>query len=122
MGWSCETRNVFSPAFGTLTYVEVPKNQAEKALLVKWVNKIILNEEGEVERLKARLVFKDFNQIYGIDYTEVYAPVSKHTTLSCLLLQVVDRRMHVHQMDVSTLFSLVISEELCVRNNPNVFM
>jgi hypothetical protein len=47
---------------------------------------------------------KGCRQIYGIDYTEVYAPVSKHSTLRYILSKAVHRNMHVHQMDVSTSF------------------
>jgi uncharacterized pyridoxal phosphate-containing UPF0001 family protein len=91
-------------ALGTWSYVVVDDKQKKKALPVKWVYKIKLSEIGEIERFKARLVAKGFRQIYGVDYTKVYAPVSKHSTLRYILSKAVHRNMHVHQMDVSTAF------------------
>ena len=54
-----------------------------------------------MERFKARLVAKGFKQVYGVDYTEVYAPVSRHATLRYLLSKAVELNMSLHQLDIS---------------------
>ena len=62
------------------------------------------NANGEVERYKAHIVAKGFNQIYAIDYNETFAPVIKWSSIRILLTLATQSDLEVHQMDVKTAF------------------
>ncbi|KAJ0795822.1 putative RNA-directed DNA polymerase [Helianthus annuus] len=86
----------------TWTLVEPPKNQ--KPIGVKWIFKTKYDEHGNVSKYKARLVAKGYNQKYGIDYQEVFAPVVRFDTVRLVLSLAVHFEWHLHQMDVKTAF------------------
>eukprot|EP00894_Picocystis_sp_ML_P002486 jgi/Pico_ML_1/53003/g3626.t1 len=58
----------------TWTLTELPP--ARKALTTTWVFKVKRDGGGDVERYKARLCVRGFEQREGLDYQEVFAPTS----------------------------------------------
>ena len=55
-------------------------------------------------RYKARLVIKGYKQIHGIDYTDVYAPVARLTSVRYLFGIAVKYHLHIEQLDAVTAF------------------
>lgn len=47
-----------------------------KKIRVKWIYKTKLNEEGKVDKYKARLIETGYTHIEGVDYNEVYTLVT----------------------------------------------
>src|SRR5258708_528477 len=75
-----------------------------KALSVKYVFKRKFDAQGLLERFKARLVTRGFQQREGIDYDELFAPTAKMTTLRALIAKAVKRNWQIWQGDVLSAF------------------
>ncbi|KAK9922023.1 hypothetical protein M0R45_030505 [Rubus argutus] len=75
-----------------------------KKIGVKWVFKTKLNENGEVDKCKARLVAKGYAQQQGIDYNEVFAPVTRWDTIRMVLALAAHKGWSVYQLDVKSAF------------------
>lgn len=63
------------------TWVLTDLPRGGKMIGVKWIYKTKINEKGEVDKYKARLVAKWYIQTYGVDYAEVFAPVARMDTI-----------------------------------------
>jgi hypothetical protein len=102
---------------GTYVLQQVPAGV--KPLKCKWVFKIKRDAAGKVERYKARLVAKGCQQIPGVDYNDVYAPVSTQATLRVLLSFAAENEWEVDHLDVKTAFlNGDLEEELYMMQPP----
>ena len=86
------------------TYALVPLPAGRQAIGCKWVFKIKRHADGSISRYKARLVAKGYSQLYGIDFTETFAPVVRFSSLRAILAMAAAADYEIHQMDVKTAF------------------
>ena len=82
----------------TWTETELPKDRT--AIGCRWVFKIKENEDKNERQYKARLVAQGFTQKYGVDYDEIFAPVTRSATFRTLLSIASARKYFVKQYDV----------------------
>ena len=69
----------------------------------KWVYRI-KNEYDGSNRYKVRLVVKGFQQKKGIDYSDIFSPVVKMSTIRLILGMVAAENLHLEQLDEKTAF------------------
>lgn len=56
-----------------------------KTVGLKWVFKVKKDTDGKIIKHKARIVTKGYVQKHGIDFEEVFAPVTRLETVRLLL-------------------------------------
>jgi len=87
---------------GTFEVVDIPE---DKTLVdTKWVFKRKVDAFGNFVKMKTRLVAKGFLQKFGVDYFDVFSPVTKLSTLRVLLSLVVALDLELRHVDVRTAF------------------
>ena len=62
------------------------------------------NSDGSLERYKARLVARGFDQRYGLDYDETFCPVVRLESLRTLIALSTQQELELHHVDVHTAF------------------
>ncbi|CAI7893557.1 unnamed protein product [Closterium sp. NIES-54] len=88
------------------TWKVVPIDVARiKTILTgKWVFRVKTKADGTIDKFKARWVVRGFDQEHGRDFTETFAPVSRHTSLRILLAIAAMKKKNLRQIDVANAF------------------
>ena len=60
--------------------------------------------DNTLNKLKTRLVIKEFSQMYNIDYTNTFASIVKFDILRLFLIIVTLKDLKYHQMNVNNAF------------------
>jgi hypothetical protein len=87
---------------GTWDIVSLPSHVVP--ITCKWVFKVKTKSDGYIERYKARLVARGFQQTQGLDYDETFAPVAHMTTVRTLIAVATSSSWTISQMDVKNAF------------------
>jgi hypothetical protein len=105
---------------GTWDVVHLPSKK--KGVKCKWIFK---RKEcmtpNELAWYKERLDAKGFSQILGIDYTDIYPPVVKHSSIHTFLSVVAMHNYDLEQLDLKTAFLHGDLEEDIYMDEPEGF-
>jgi len=86
------------------TWVLTTLPLGKKALTSKWVYKTKYRPDGSVERHKAKLVIRGFEQIKDKDYKHTFSPMAKLTTVRIFIALATAKRWLLHQLDINNAF------------------
>ena len=92
--WQRTSAMVLGPLFLDLLGVR-------SSVLSGYLRKVKRNADGSVDRYRARLVAKGYNQHPGFDYLEVFAPTVRLSSIRVILTLAALQDLHLHSLDVS---------------------
>lgn len=104
----------------TWTLVERPQNR--KVIGVKWVYKTKINPDGSINKHKARLVMKGYAQVFGLDYSDTFAPVARLDTIRLLLVVAAQLNWRIYELDVKLAFLNGVLQEKIYVEQPEGFV
>ena len=82
----------------------IPRLLERNMVGLKWVYAVKWEDDGTVDRWKARTVAKGFTQVLGEDYDETYTPVTRLESVQLVYAIAVSRRLRLWQIDFVSAF------------------
>lgn len=88
----------------------------------KWIFRIKYKVDGQIDRYKAWLLARGFQQNAGIDYFSTFSPVVKPLTLRIMFSLAVTRKWVVQQVDINNAFLNGMLHETVYIQQPEGFL
>ena len=82
----------------------MPLPTRKKVIRCHWVFVIKFNPDGSAARLKAHFVVKGYAQIYGVDYSNTFSPITKLTYVRLSISLATSYDWDLHQLDIKNVF------------------
>lgn len=102
--WKDATTEEYESIMKNDVWEVVPRPQDKTIVTSKWLYKRKHATDGSTEKYKARFVARGFSQKEGIEYDEIFAPVSRYTTIRLIIARAASQGWNLHQMDVKITF------------------
>ncbi len=81
-------------------------------VISKWVFKSKMHVDDSFDKLKIRLVIRDFFQIHEVDYKNTFTSIIKFDTLQVFLAIATMKDLELHQVDVNNAFTESFLKEI----------
>lgn len=84
------------------TFNLVPPSPDQKLITNTWVFRVKVKADGSLDKLKARLVARGFEQMAGVDYSKTFSPVIKFSTIRLVIALAATQ--DIHRVDINNAF------------------
>ncbi|KAL6312440.1 hypothetical protein AAG906_004808 [Vitis piasezkii] len=104
---------VYTTAIALLDHFQEPSTmEAKYSTLVrngtwqlnKWIFKTKLKGNGSLDKFKAKLVTKGFQQHASVDFSDIFSPIVKASTIQIIFTLVVAYNWDIQQVDINNAF------------------
>ena len=82
----------------------VPSHPMQTIVHIKWIFHTKVKADGTLDRYKAKLVAKGFQQTLGMDFFDTFSPIVKASTIRIILTIAVTKQWEIHHIDVYNTF------------------
>ena len=102
--WKTTMEAEYSALVRNGTWRLVPKTKRMHIVLNKWIFKTELKGNGSLDKFKAKLVAKGFQQHASVDFSDTFSPIVKASTIQIIFTLVVAYNWDILQIDINNAF------------------